>query len=313
MIGRRLFLGGVLALPAAARAQQFAGSYSPQATSIGEGIWLVRGADEAIGFDNGGAIANSVILASDAGAIVIDTGPSLGFGKALHALAQSVTSKSVIRAYVTHLHPDHSFGNGAFAAGSVHALPGTSAGIARDGSGFSDAMYRALAGWMTGTDVIVPAGDVSDGEIEIGGRKLQLIAQSGHSRADLAILDHASGTLIAGDLVFFNRAPATPHADLAQWQAALTALDAVPHRQLVPGHGPLDTGNQAVTQTRDWLAWLESTLRQAVASGLDMTEAGAIAIPGHFAGLAGARYELHRSISHLYPRYEAELYPRIDR
>ncbi len=313
MIARRLFLGGVLALPVAARAQQFAGSYSPLATPIGDGIWMVRGADAAIGFDNGGAIANSVIMASDAGAIVVDTGPSLAFGKALNALARSVTGKPVLRAYVTHLHPDHSFGNGAFAAGSVHALPGTSAEIARDGSGFSDAMYRALAGWMTGTDVIVPAGDASDGEIEIGGRKLRLIALSGHSGADLAILDHASGTLIAGDLVFFNRAPATPHADLPQWQVALSALEAVPHRQLAPGHGPLDTGNQAIAQTRDWLTWLESSMRRAVANGLDMTEAGAIAIPERFSGMAAARYELHRSISHFYPRYEAELLPRIDR
>lgn len=312
MIGRRLFLGGMVALPVAARAQQFAGSYFPQATAIGDGIWVVRGADEAIGFDNGGAIANSVIMGSDAGAIVIDTGPSLGFGKALHALAQSVTGRQVARAYITHLHPDHSFGNGAFTTGSVHALPGTSAEIARDGSGFSDAMYRTLAGWMTGTDLIVPAADASDGEIEIGGRKLRLIALSGHSAADLAILDHASGTLIAGDLVFHDRAPATPHADLAQWQAALTALEAVPHRQLVPGHGPLDTGNQAIAQTRDWLTWLESSLRQAVANGLDMTEAGATAIPDRFASMAAARYELHRSISHFYPRYEAELFPRID-
>lgn len=313
MIARRLFLGGVLALPVAARAQQFAGSYSPLATPIGDGIWMVRGADAAIGFDNGGAIANSVIMASDAGAIVVDTGPSLAFGKALNALARSVTGKPVLRAYVTHLHPDHSFGNGAFAAGSVHTLPGTSAEIARDGSGFSDAMYRALAGWMTGTDVIVPAGDASDGEIEIGGRKLRLIALSGHSGADLAILDHASGTLIAGDLVFSNRAPATPHADMLQWQVALSALEAVPHRQLAPGHGPLDTGNQAIAQTRDWLTWLESSMRRAVANGLDMTEAGAIAIPERFSGMAAARYELHRSISHFYPRYEAELLPRIDR
>lgn len=313
MIARRLFLGGMLALPVIAQAQQFAGTYSPHATPIGDGIWIVRGADETIGFDNGGAIANSVIMASDAGAIVVDTGPSLAFGKAIHALAISVTGRPVVRAYVTHLHPDHSFGNGAFAAGSVHALPGTSAEITRDGSGFSDAMYRALAGWMTGTDVIVPAGNASEGEIEIDGRKLRLIALSGHSAADLAILDHVSGTLIAGDLVFHDRAPATPHADLPQWQAALTALGAVPHRQLVPGHGPLDTGNQAIAQTRDWLTWLESSLRQAVANGLDMTEAGAIAIPERFAGLAAARYELHRSISHFYPRYEAELFPRIDR
>ena len=93
MIARRGVLLGTLALPVMARAQGFAGTYAPQAIPIGDGIWMVRGADEAIGFANGGAIANSVILASDAGAIVVDSGPSLRFGQALDALARRVTGR----------------------------------------------------------------------------------------------------------------------------------------------------------------------------------------------------------------------------
>jgi glyoxylase-like metal-dependent hydrolase (beta-lactamase superfamily II) len=141
---------------------------------------------------------------------------------------------------------------------------------------------------------------------------LQLFAMSGHSEADLAILDQATGTLIAGDLVFHNRAPATPNADFAGWQAALAMLEGIAHTQLVPGHGPLDTGSAAIAQTRDWLIWLESALRQSVVEGLDMTEAGEIEIPARFATMNGARYELQRSVSHFYPALEAELFPRVD-
>lgn len=318
MIARREVLLGALALPlvaapVAARAEQFAGTYAPAATPLGEGIWLVRGADEALGFANGGAIANSVIMASDAGAILVDSGPSLRFGEALGRLALRLTGSPVRRVYITHLHPDHSFGSGAFPGAEILALPGTHAEIERDGEGFSDAMYRMLSGWMAGTVPVLPTGAAAEGEVRFGGRALRLFALSGHSGADLAVLDIASGTLVAGDLVFRDRAPATPHAELAAWRAALGRLAAIPHRCLVPGHGPPDEGNRAgIDQTRDWLAWLESTLHDSVAGGLDMTEAAGQPIPERFARMAAARYELTRSVSHFYPSLEAGLLPRID-
>lgn len=316
MISRRGVLAAWLAAPifapVTARAEQFAGTYAPEAIPIGDGIWMVPGANEGLESANGGAIANSIIMASDAGAIVVDSGPSLGFGLALAALAKRVTGRSPARVYITHLHPDHSFGSAAFAGAGIHALPATRTDLERDGAGFSDAMYRLLHGWMAGTELVLPQAIVPEGAVTFGGRTLTLLALSGHSAGDLAILDEASETLIAGDLVFHDRAPTTPHADLAQWHAALGRLAAFPHRQCVPGHGPLDRSGAAIAQTCDWLEWLESSLREAVASGLDMAEAANLPIPARFAAMALARYELTRSVSHLYPRLEAELLPRID-
>lgn len=43
-----------------------------------------------------------------------------------------------------------------------------------------------------------------------------------------------------------------------------------------------------------------------------MVEAGTLPIPDRFATMAAARYELQRSVSHLYPALEAELLPRVD-
>ena len=314
MLARRAVLAGALAAglaPTLGRAESFAGTYALAADPIGESIWLVRGADEAITPANGGAIANIVIMASDAGAIVIDTGPSLSYGRALEALARRLTGTPVARVYITHLHPDHSFGNGAFAASEIHALPATTAQLQRDATGFEDAMYRLLPGWIAGTQVVLPAHQATPGEVTFGGRRLTLLALAGHSAGDLAIMDHASGTLIAGDLVFHNRAPTTPHADIPRWLAALDTLAALPHRQLVPGHGPLCRSGAAIGQTRDWLTWLDASLREAVASGRDMTEAANMPIPEHLAALAEARYELTRSVSHFYPALEAELFERF--
>ncbi|AKM10708.1 quinoprotein relay system zinc metallohydrolase 1 [Croceicoccus naphthovorans] len=310
---RSLIAGGVgaLTLPLPLLAEEFADTYAPKAEPIAEGIWLVRGKDEPIAFPNGGAIANAVFMATGAGTVLVDPGPSLTYGRALAALAQSKTGQPVTRVYVTHLHPDHSLGAAAFDPAIVHALPATRADLDRDGEGFSDGLYRILADWMKGTTVVLPRGDVAAGEVTFGGRALDVFALNGHSGSDLAILDKATGTLIAGDLVFHDRAPATPHADIAGWLAALDTLQAIPRNRTVPGHGPLDTGNAAIEQTRDWLTWLDMSLKEAVQQGMDMSEAGAMPIPDRFASMKVARYELQRSVSHFYPKLEAVYLPLI--
>lgn len=302
--------GAILLTSPKAFAQPFAGKYDPHADLVADGIWLVRGADEPINFANGGAIANTVIIATDDGPVLFDAGVSLAHGQSLAALAAKLTGKPVMRVIISHLHPDHAMGAAAFSPDIVHALPSTHAGLERDAEGFSDAMYRLLSGWMKGTTIVLPQDDMVGGPLIIGGRSLRVLALNGHSGGDLAVLDEATGTLITGDLVFHDRAPATPHANLARWQASLDQLAAIPHRLLLPGHGPVDSTGDAITQTRDWLIWLDASLRQSVASGLDMTEAGEVAIPERFAALKSARYELQRSVSHFFPAIEAELLPK---
>lgn len=304
---RRTFLGaGTITLCAASE------DYRIEPVQIAEGLWLVRGADEWIQPSNGGAIANITIIASPAGTVLCDCGPSIRYARQLQAVAQRLTGKPVVRVYLTHLHPDHGLGIAAFDPAIVAALPGTIADLARDGRGFSDAMYRMLNDWMRGTELALPRHRIENDQEDFGGRSLRLIALSGHSAADLALLDERTGTLIGGDLLFHNRAPSTPTADLTKWRESLSALQALPHGSAIPGHGPYDpSGVAAIAQTQDWIDWLEPALVNAVKSGLDMVEAGNMPIPQRFAQLAAARYELQRSVSHFYPMLEGRLLPRI--
>lgn len=310
ILSRRALIAGMAAAPVFA-AGPLAYTITPQ--PIGDGIWLVRGADAPIEAANGGAIANITIIATSAGTVLVDCGPSIRYGTALKLMAETLTGKPVVRVYLTHLHPDHNYGDGAFAPAVLATTAGVAQDMQREGQSFSDGMYRLLGDWMRGSELQMP-GTILTGDSEtIGDRTFGLLALSGHSPADLAILDRKTGTLIAGDLVFHDRAPSTPHADLNHWRAALDRLTAVPHRRVVPGHGPLDlTPTEAIDQTRDWLEWVDKTLRAAVASGQDMVAAGDTAIPPRFAHVATARYEFQRSVSHFYPRLEAELLPRID-
>lgn len=310
-VSRRIAIACLAAAPGVAWAARE--DYAMDPVAVADGIWMIHGADAPILFANGGAIANIVIIDTPAGTVLVDSGPSMRYGRALKAVAEKATGKPVIRVYVTHLHPDHGMGIAAFDPSIVAALPQTIADMNRDGRGFSDAMYRILGDWMRGTEIVLPGCRIEQESEDFGGRVIQLKALSGHSAADLALLDERTGTLIGGDLLFHNRAPSTPTADLAKWRESLNILEAMKHRSAIPGHGPFDpSGKEAIAQTRDWIDWLEETLTQAVRSGLDMVEAGNLLIPERFSGLAAARYELQRSVSHLYPGLEAELLPRID-
>lgn len=310
ILSRRTLIGGMATLIAApVRAADYA--ITPQA--IGDGLWLVRGADEPIEAGNGGAIANIAIIATPAGTVLWECGPSVRYARALRQAAEQLTGKPVVRVYISHLHPDHGMGLATFDPAIVAALPGTIEALRAEGQGYADGMYRLLGDWMRGTDLMLPGRSISQAEEDFGGRRLTLLALSGHSSADLALLDAQSGLLLGGDLVFHDRAPSTPTADLPKWRASLDQLKALPHKGVMPGHGPFDPGGPAaIAQTRDWIDWLETTLTQAVRDGLDMVEAGEVAIPDRFATMAAARYEVQRSVSHLYPALEAALLPRVD-
>lgn len=310
MLSRRAMLGGmasVAVMPARAA------DYTIAPVAVGDGIWMVRGADEPIEIRNGGAIANIAIIATPAGTVLWECGPSLRYARALRQAAEQLTGTRILRVYVSHLHPDHGMGLAAFDPAIVAALPGTIAVLAAQGQGYADGMYRLLGDWMRGTDLILPGRAIMTAQEDFGGRSLRLLTLSGHSSADLALLDERSGLLLGGDLVFHDRAPSTPTADLAMWRASLDQLLALPHGGVLPGHGPLDpTGIAAIAQTRDWIEWLERALTRAVRDGLDMVEAGDLPIPARFTRMAAARYEVQRSVAHLYPALEAALLPRID-
>ncbi len=279
-------------------------NYGLAPLNVAPDTYVFVGAKEDFSPKNGGNIVNTGFIATDAGIVVIDTGPSLRYGTEMRTIIERTTGKPVVMVVNTHHHPDHFLGNQAFRDVPVRAPSLVREGIEREGAVFTDNLYRLSGEWMRGTEPLAPTADLTPGIMNLGGHKLEFMVLSGHTPADLVVLDHTTGVLFAGDLVFSNRAPTTPHADFDRWLAALDHLQQLPFRVLIPGHGDVVEGRRAIEQTRDYLSWLQVTLRLAAEQGLDMAEAMALPIPERFQDLELVRSEFQRSVAHFYQGLE---------
>ena len=226
--------------------------YRLQPRQIAEDVWLLEGSTDNFAQSNGGNIVNSGFIVTEQGVLVIDSGPSKRYGEALRQAIARVTDKPVLQLWLTHHHPDHVLGNQAFTDVPIAALAGTTQLLREQGEAMAENMYRLVGDWMRGTEVVLPTHNLEPGSLRIGGRQLRLLALRGHTGADLAILDEASGVLFAGDLVFYQRAlttPGTPGLDV--WLGDLEQLQALPWKLIVPGHGPLAETAAPFEQMRD--------------------------------------------------------------
>ena len=277
--------------------------------AVAEGVYAFVGEQADFNPSNGGNIVNTGFIVGTEGVVVIDTGPSRQYGEQMRAAIARITPKPIALVINTHHHPDHFLGNQAFADTPIGALAGTRKGIATEGDAFAENLFRLTGDWMSGTELKVPDQILQAGPLKAGGRSLILLALEGHTDADLAVFDADSATLFAGDLVFNLRAPTTPHAHLAHWKDTLRALDTFMTTQrvrvLVPGHGPIARNATPIAWTRDWLTWLDTSLREAAADGLDMNETLARPLPEAYRNIPVSGAEYRRSVGHPFPAAEA--------
>lgn len=243
---------------------------------VAPGIHVRRGVDAEATPANADAIANvGCVIGRDAVA-VMDPGGSLEDGARLRDAIRAITKRPIRYVVLSHVHPDHVFGAGAFEQDKPifvgHAkLP---IELAQRGEYYRARLNQALGDDRAGP-VVAPTMLVSDhAELDLGGRKLALTAHApGHSNCDLSVFDAQTSTLLAADILFVRRAPSLD-ASLIGWLKQLAALKSVPAKRAVPGHGPVEVpwpGGAADLER--YLNLLLRETRAAIAKGLDITAA----------------------------------------
>jgi len=245
-------------------------------SEIAPGVFVHQGETALMTRDNLGGIANLGAVVGDAAVAVIDTGGSVPEGRAFLAALREKTEKPIRYVVNTHAHPDHVFGNAAFAQAGVifvghKNLPRA---LAARGEFFLSSFRAAMGDALDGVRIIPPTETVTDRlTLDLGGRPLVLQAwRTAHSDCDLTVLDEKSGVLFAGDLLFLQHVPVIDGSLLGFLDVA-DRLAAIPATQVVPGHGPMVAPwPKALEDQRAYLTRLTADLRAAIRKGATVHE-----------------------------------------
>lgn len=310
----RLFAAAALllaAVAAVAPADARRNDYDLAPQEIADGVYALWGLQEQLTNENGGNIVNTGFIVGAESVLVIDTGPTMKYAEEMIGAIRKITDKPIRTVIITHHHPDHAFGLKAFKKINANVLmhPGARRMLAREGEPLRNLMETLIGiAWVARTEVDRPTGTIRrERSFDLGGRRVKVIPFAhGHTPGDLIVLDEATGTLFAGDLVFHRRAPTVPHADVDIWLDQLKTLAGMTWTQLVPGHGPLVHDRAVFAEMSEYLRFLRDYAQGSVAEGDTLAESLRGADLARFGHLTTLETEFQRSMLTLFRKFETE-------
>jgi cyclase len=249
-------------------------------------------------------INNTGFLVGPQGVISIDACSTQRRTLAYQAAIAEVTPAPVRTVVNTHHHGDHTFGNCLFPGASIIAHE-----RARD-EVIAFGPPRELPFWqnpdwgeltldppfVTFTDEIaVHAGDLR--------AQVRHVGTAAHTTNDSIVWIPERSVLFCGDLIFNG---GTPFLLMGSVAGAVEVLEQVVRplgaQTIVPGHGPVFSGQGPVDATLDYLRFVLGVAAGAVAAGLSPLAAARDADLGRFAGWPDAERivgNLHRACAEL--------------
>ena len=239
------------------------------------GIYVHYGQQAEMRPDNFGDVANLGFVVGARCVAVIDTGGTFAVGRALRQAIRRVTPVPVCYVINTHVHPDHIFGNAAFADDHPEFVGHARLADAMRwrGPNYLKALQRDLGDIARQSTIKLPTRSVKTTEaLDLGGRVLSLRSwPTAHTDTDLTVFDQESKTLWLGDLLFVGHVPVLD-GNLRGFLAALEELKTVQAGLAVPGHGRAVTWPEALAPEQRYLSQLLADVVAAIKARLTLAE-----------------------------------------
>jgi quinoprotein relay system zinc metallohydrolase 2 len=240
-------------------------------SEIKSGVFVHAGRQLALDVPGHDDIANIGFIVGKSCVAVIDSGGSVGIGRALRSAIAMHTALPVCYVINTHVHADHVLGNAAFTPDhpSFVGHAALTQAMARSRDFFVGEYGADLDSPPTADQIVAPDRSVErDLVLDLGNRRLALHAwPTAHTDCDLTVYDAQSGTLWTGDLLFRERLPALD-GSVKGWLEVLDELARMRVSLAVPGHGPV-TRNlpAALVPERRYLQALTAGIRDELIQG----------------------------------------------
>jgi glyoxylase-like metal-dependent hydrolase (beta-lactamase superfamily II) len=233
---------------------------------------------------------NSGVVIGDDSVLIVDTTATPAMAQDLIAKIRSITDKPIKHVVLSHYHAVRVLGASAYfseGAQNIIASRGTYEMIVERGEADMkseiERFPRLFAGVETVPGLTWPTL-VFEREITLHLGKLEVKIMhlgAGHTKGDTIVWLPSQQVLFSGDLVEYDAACYCGDAQLEAWPSTLDALEALGAQKLVPGRGPALVGaaqvKAGIGYTRDFVTTLLERGREAVARGLDLKGAMALA------------------------------------
>jgi cyclase len=249
-------------------------------------------------------INNTGFLVGPQGVVSVDSCATERRTRAYQAAITAVTPAPVRTVVNTHHHGDHTFGNALFGTATIVAHERARAeviafGPARDLPFWKNPDWGQLPlepPFLTFTDEIA----IHSGDLRVIVRHVGMAA---HTTNDVLVWIPERSVLFCGDLVFNG---GTPFLLMGSVEGCVDVLEKVVRplgaRTVVPGHGPVFTGDDPITATLDYLRFVRDLAARGREAGVSPLQAARDTSLGRFAAWPDAERivgNLHRAYAEL--------------
>ena len=245
---------------------------------VTDGVYAYIGDLDGRSYDNEGLNANLGLIVTPAGAVLIDSGPTLQVATKIEAAARKVTNQPIKWVINTGGQDHRWLGNGYFqakGAETISHIDGQADMRARAGQHLEG--LKVLKERLDGTVPTLPTRFVTgpDTRLELDGTVIELKhAHGGHTPGDTLVWLPQKNLLFTSDVVYVERTLGLIDVSSGKtWLESLALVDALKPPIIVPGHGQVTDLATAQAHTRDLLLALRAHMKKAVDSGVDISAA----------------------------------------